>query len=282
MISKLLLSLSALLALLPVAITSYRTVDSRPGMAFWATMLVAVIGPSVLVVFEGLNGVESDSFSTALELAITITSSFSLALWTTITASIWLFALTALVSREAWRITPLLISYLVLLGVFAIVWGGLTGPSDVFGRVDSWLLLHIASSVATYGLCTIAAIAGVAVYLKERELKRKQTSRLGRLLPSVVDAEQLQLRLLAVAEGVLLLGIITGMARGYLTDGHLLSLDHKSLLSLLAFVVIGVLLTVQWRSGLYARQAARGALIAYLLLTLAYLGVKFILEFIIY
>ncbi len=282
MISKLLLSLSALLALLPVAITSYRTVDSRPGMPFWASMLVAVIGPSVLVVFEGLNGVGSDSFSTALELAITITSSFSLALWTTITASIWLFALTALVSREAWRITPLLISYLVLLGVFAIIWGGLTSPSDVYGRVDSWLLLHIASSVATYGLCTIAAIAGVAVYLKERELKRKQTSRLGRLLPSVVDAEQLQLRLLAVAEGVLLLGIITGMARGYLTDGHLLSLDHKSLLSLLAFVVIGALLAVQWRSGLYARQAARGALIAYLLLTLAYLGVKFILEFIIY
>lgn len=277
--SNLLLHLSAVAALLPAAITAYRTADSRPGPPFWATMLVAVAGPSVLVIFEILSRASHDSFSIAL--LITMTSSFSLAIWMTITASIWLFALTALMTREAWRITPLLISYLFFLGVWAIVWSRVTGVADFYGRVDFWLLFHIATSVATYGLCTIAAIAGVAVYLKERELKRKQTSRLGRLLPSVVDAEQLQLRLLALAEAVLLLGIISGMARGYVTDGHLLSLDHKSLLSLLAFVVIGILLAVQWRSGLYARQAARGALIAYLLLTLAYLGVKFILDVII-
>ncbi len=267
MLSDLFLNLSAAIALLPVAIIAYRTLDDPPGVPYWSAMLVAVTGPSVLVVSETLTKAWSGSFS--------------LALWITIAASVWLFALTALLAREAWRITPLLIPYLLVLGFLAMVWSGVTSTTVLSGEVDFWLQFHIAASVATYGLCTIAATAGVAVYIKERELKRKQSSRLGRLLPAVFDAEQLQLRLLALAEFVLFLGIVSGMARGYLTDGHLLSLDHKSLLSVLAFVLIGVLLLVQWRSGLYARQAARSVLIAYLLLTLAYPGVKFILDVII-
>lgn len=267
MIGKLLLNLSAVASLLPVAIAAYRTEDARPGLAFWSALLVAVAGPSVLVVSETLTKAWSGSFS--------------LALWITIAASIWLFALTSLATREAWRVAPLLIPYLVLLGLLAMIWSGVSSATVLSGEVEFWLQLHIAASVATYGLCTIAATAGVAVYLKERGLKRKQSSRLSRLLPSVVDAEHLQLRLLALAELVLFLGIVSGMARGYLTDGHLLSLDHKSLLSVLAFILIGVLLLVQWRSGLYARQAARSVLIAYLLLTLAYPGVKFILDVII-
>lgn len=264
MISSPLLNLSAVAALVPVAIAAYRTSSERPDTAFWAAMAVAVAGPSVLVVPEIMK--------TAWD------SGFSLALWVTVAASIWIFAGLALVWRQAWRLAPLLLPYLILLSLLAMVWSGADSASDLAAEADFWLRLHIVASVGTYALCTIAATAGVAVFLKERELKRKQTSRLGRLLPSVVDAERLQLRLLGIAETVLFLGIVSGMARGYLVDGHLLSLDHKTLLAVLAFVMIGVLLMIQWRSGLYARQAARAVMIAYLLLTLAYPGVKFILD----
>lgn len=264
MISSPLLNLSAVAALVPVAIAAYRIPSERPGLAFWAAMLVAVAGPTVLIVPEIMN----PSWD----------SGFSLALWVTIAASVWLFAGVALMTRQGWRITPLLMPYLILLALLAVAWSGVSSATVLAAEADFWLRFHIAASVGTYGLCTIAATAGVAVYLKERELKRKQTSRLGRLLPSVADAERLQLRLLALAEVVLFLGIVSGMARGYLVDGHFLSLDHKTLLAVLAFVLIAVLLLIQWRSGLYARQATRAVLIAYLLLTLAYPGVKFILD----
>lgn len=267
MISSPLLNLSAVAALVPVAITAYRSSSERPGLVFWAAMLVAVAGPTVLVVPE----IMKSSWD----------SGFSLALWVTIAVSIWLFAAVSLFMRQAWRITPLLLPYLILLSLLAVAWSGVSSATVLAAEADFWLRFHIVASVGTYGLCTIAATAGVAVYLKERELKRKQTSRLGRLLPSVADAEHLQLRLLALAELVLFLGIVSGMARGYLVDGHLLSLDHKTLLSVLAFVLIGVLLLIQWRSGLYAKQAARAVMIAYLLLTLAYPGVKFILDVVI-
>ena len=72
------------------------------------------------------------------------------------------------------------------------------------------------------------------------------------------------------------IGVVSGMATQYLMSGRLLVFDHKTTLSLLAFVVIGALLLLHWRTGLRGRQAIRLVLTAYLLLTLAYPGVKFV------
>ncbi len=133
-------------------------------------------------------------------------------------------------------------------------------------------------SLTTYGLCTLAAVAAAAVVLQERALKRKRPTALSRALPSVSDATVLQVRLLAVSEAVLALGIVTGMAREYLSSARLLEFDHKTLLSFLAFLVIGLLLVLHQRTGLRGQRAARIILLAYLLLTLAYPGVKFVTD----
>ena len=38
----------------------------------------------------------------------------------------------------------------------------------------AWLTVHIVVSVATYALCTLAAVCSLAVVLQERALKRKR------------------------------------------------------------------------------------------------------------
>jgi ABC-type uncharacterized transport system permease subunit len=60
----------------------------------------------------------------------------------------------------------------------------------------------------------------------------------------------------------------------------LLVFDHKTVFSLLAFLVIGILLLLHRVSGLRGRRAARIALLGYLLLTLAYPGVKVVTQII--
>jgi ABC-type uncharacterized transport system permease subunit len=60
--------------------------------------------------------------------------------------------------------------------------------------------------------------------------------------------------------------------------GHLLKLDHKTVLTVAAFVVIGGLLFAHFKSGLRGRKAARVVLLAYLLLTLGYPGVKLVTD----
>jgi ABC-type uncharacterized transport system permease subunit len=60
--------------------------------------------------------------------------------------------------------------------------------------------------------------------------------------------------------------------------GSLFSLNHKTVLSLTAFIVIGCLLFAHFKYGLRGRKAARLVLLGYLLLTLGYLGVKFVTD----
>jgi ABC-type uncharacterized transport system permease subunit len=92
----------------------------------------------------------------------------------------------------------------------------------------------------------------------------------------VADAENLQVRLLQASEAVLGLGLITGMAIQFIETGDLLVLDHKTLLTISGFVMIAGLLFAHYRTGLRGRRAARLVLIAYLLVTLGYPGVKFV------
>jgi ABC-type uncharacterized transport system permease subunit len=203
---------------------------------------------------------------------------FAMALWVTIAATMALFLVLALVTRHAWQLAPLLLPYLTVLAVAALVWQR-APERPVPGAVPAgWLDAHIVFAVATYGLLTIGAVAGLAVFLQERALKAKRPTALTRLLPAVAASEILEVRLLALAEAVLALGLLSGMAAAHFLGGGLLPFDHKTLFSLAAFVVIGILLFARYRRGMRGRRAARLALLAYLLLTLAYPGVKFVTD----
>jgi len=166
--------------------------------------------------------------------------------------------------------------YAVVMGIAGAIFEAV--PREHLPPVNSaaWLDLHIVVSIATYGLATVAAVAGIAVLLQERALKQKRSSPLLQALPAVAEGERLFTSLLAAAEVVLGVGVLSGMATQYLLSGRLLVLDHKTLFSLLAFVVIGLLLWLNWSTGLRGRRASRFVLAAYLLLTLAYPGVKFV------
>ncbi|KAF0143148.1 MAG: hypothetical protein FD153_585 [Rhodospirillaceae bacterium] len=259
MTNGMMFDLAAVVTLLPVAWLSWR----QPGEGsrlFWGVVGLAIAGPLVRV---------------AMLLGHAWQTSLGAALWVSIAASMIVFAGVITAARAAWRLLPLLMPYLMLLGLIATLGqkreGGTLAPAP-------WLEFHIVVSVTTYAVLTIAAVAALAAFLQERELKAKRSTMLSRLLPSVAEAEALSGRLLVTSQVVLGLGLVSGMAVQYLEMGVLLRLDHKTLLSLLAFAVIGLLLLVRRLIGVRGRVAARGILLAYLLLTLAYPGVKFVTD----
>ena len=73
-------------------------------------------------------------------------------------------------------------------------------------------------------------------------------------------------------------GLLSGMAAEFFQSGELIVLNHKIALSLMTFAVIVVLLLVHARTGIRGRRAARYFLAAYLLIVLAYPGVKFVTD----
>ena len=263
MANGLVLGVAALMALVPASLLPYRRPAEAPDLLFWAVLGAAVAGPVAYSLVSLL-----DSWKTGVAIA----------LWLSIAASLLIFAALAALAREAWRLTPLLLPYLCILALLALAWGRAPESDAVSEAPDLWLGLHIAVSLATYALVTISAVAGVAALIQERALKAKRSSALARRLPAIADAEALQLRLLGAAELVLGVGVLTGMGLQYAESGSVLAFDHKTVLSLLAFAVIGLLLIVHHWTGLRGRRAARLVLLAYLLLTLAYPGVKFVTD----
>jgi len=256
------LTVSAFLALVPATILCLRE-RPAPDTSFWAVIGVALAGPLAL---------------TAFQLSGPWHTGFSFTLWLIVTVSLVLFALVCLVTANGWRLSALLLPYLLVLSFFAAIWAHAPEHPMAGGAPPLWIVFHIFLSVAAYGLLTIASVAGLGVFLQERALKLKQRRHINQLLPSVVDSEHLEFVLLVATELLLALAILSGMGTLYSESHHVLAFDHKTILTVIAFLLIGLLLILRWRSGVRGRRAARLVLLAYLLLTLAYPGVKFVTD----
>ncbi|MDF1790686.1 MAG: cytochrome c biogenesis protein CcsA [Thalassobaculaceae bacterium] len=254
---SLLVNLSAVVSILPMVLLAWRPQPARD-RRFWAAVAVAAIGAVgwTLVRF-------GDHWDGGLGAA----------LWVSAATTVCLFAVVSAASSTMARLAGLLGPYLLIVVVLASVLD-MPKAGGVGGMPEGWVILHIAVSLTTYALATLAAVAGLGVVLKERALKSKRPYGISSGLPSVADAEALVFRLLTGAEVVLGVGILSGMALN-VTVGHAwLTSDHKSVLSLGAFAVVGGVLFAHARLGLRGRRAVRGVLAVYLLLTLAYPGVK--------
>lgn len=258
------LDLAALATLLPATVL----VRGRPeswSSTFWALLGVAAAGPAVIAV-----GMVSPTWSTGL----------SIALWVSIAATLVLYLALCIVTPVARRLAVLLLPYSLALGLIATLFHTVEGAT--LGAATSvWVAVHIAVSVLTYALITLAALSGLAAFLKARSLKAGSLSvgggeTLAASLPSVWEAERLQFNLLVLAELVLGAGVASGMALQYYETGAPLALDHKSILSLATFAVLGGLLAAHRWFGVGGRVATRVVLLAFLLITLAYPGVKFV------
>ena len=255
--------LAAAACLLPAAVVAVR--DGR-GVALWASF--------------GFAGLVAAAWTMA-QFGPSWSPGFGSALWLTVAATLATYLALCLVTTRIRRIACLLAPYLALLGLIAAVWSQAPARATTDNVPVAWFGVHTALSVATYAFVTLAAVAGVGVVLQERALKRREPGRFAKLLPSLNDCEHLEYRLLGVGEAVLAAGIVTGMGAQYVSDGAPIVINHKTILTVAAFVVIGALLLARQRWGTRGRRAARYVLVGYLLMTLAYPGVKFVTDILI-
>jgi ABC-type uncharacterized transport system permease subunit len=257
-----LLNITALLAIIPAVIIPFRR-SAKKDMVFWSTIIIALCGTLVLV-FQRL----SIGWNTGL----------SSALWLTILSCMVIYAGMAKFANDSWRLSVILFPYLLVLAVLATIWNQVPDKSFVGDVHLVWIGTHILMSVGTYALITLAAVAALGASIQERALKSKIRTRLSRMLPSVAVSEGMLVRVLIASEIILGISLMTGMAVLYETTGNLLQFDHKTILTLTVFVIVSIMLVVHFRSGIRGRIANRIVLLAYLLLTLGYPGVKFITD----
>lgn len=261
---SLVFNLLALAALFPATMLPMRGEKSSRDWLFWSVLALAWAGPFLWAGYS-MSGVWK--------------SGFSVTLWVTITVSLTLFALLAAFVRDAWRLTPLISPYMMAIGIVATVfWHQGDSAGLTHSAPNGWVGVHIVVSLGTYGLVTVAAVAALAAFIQDRALKLKRPNGLTHMLPSVTDCEGLSVRLLGWGEIVLGIGLASGMATKFMESGALLTFDHKTVLSFAAFLVIGAILLAHHKTGMRGRRATRLVLLAYLLLTLGYVGVKLVTD----
>lgn len=141
----------------------------------------------------------------------------------------------------------------------------------------SWQFnLHIALAVLAYATLSIAAAHALVLWVHERRLKRHQLQGVTSGLPPLASTENLVFQLIGAGFGLLTLTLVTGAL--FVDNLFAQHLVHKTVLSIVAWVVFGVLLWGRWRYGWRGRTAVGWTLAGMSVLVLAYFGSKLVLE----
>jgi ABC-type uncharacterized transport system permease subunit len=140
------------------------------------------------------------------------------------------------------------------------------------------MLGHLVLSLLAYGTLTLAAVQAILLWIQDASLRHKHFGALSRILPSLQPLERLLFHLIRVGFALLTLVILSGAIFSEQIFGQPFTFNHKVVVSLLAWLVFGLLLVGHRRYGWRGRAAVRWTLGGYILLLLAYFGVRFILE----
>jgi ABC-type uncharacterized transport system permease subunit len=128
-----------------------------------------------------------------------------------------------------------------------------------------------------YGLFVIALLHATLMSFAERQLHLK-----GRVafpnLPPLLTLETLLFRMIGAAFVFLTLTLITGIAFSETLFGRALRADHKTVFAVLSWLIFAWLLAGRWRYGWRGRTALRWTLSGFVMLLLAYVGSRFVLE----
>jgi ABC-type uncharacterized transport system permease subunit len=166
-----------------------------------------------------------------------------------------------------------------ILMLSAAVGAAMTGAGRSYAEATGgWeLTAHILLSMGAAALLFAAAVTALLLVFLDRRLRTRRIVDLPSALPPLDALEKIMFRLIAAGFGLLTLALVTGFV--FVTNLFTQNLVQKTVLSLIAWLLFGVLLIGRLRFGWRGRFAVRWTLSGFAILAVAYFGVKFVLEY---
>jgi ABC-type uncharacterized transport system permease subunit len=165
---------------------------------------------------------------------------------------------------------------LLILGAMAAGITGLEDAPSVTAALDWHVRAHVLVSLMSYGLLTVGAIVAIYAMIQERRLHSKRLTGFSNLFAPLETTEKLLFGITAAGSTGLAIAILLGLS--FVENLFAQHLAHKAVFSILALVVFGTLLAGRFIAGWRGRRAIKLYLGGFLLLCLAYFGVRLILE----
>ncbi len=140
------------------------------------------------------------------------------------------------------------------------------------------LEVHILLSLLAYGLLAIAAGQSILLLIQTRYLKNKHPGGFIRSLPALQSMETLLFQMIKVGFILLTLALLSGFI--FLDNIFAQHLVHKTVLSMIAWLLFAILLWGRWHFGWRGKKAIHFTLGGFIFLMLSYFGSKIVLEII--
>ncbi|MET3108178.1 ABC-type uncharacterized transport system permease subunit [Oxalobacteraceae bacterium GrIS 1.18] len=205
----------------------------------------------------------------------------STALWISVLAY-WL---------ENWQLPLDGLRFLVLPGAATQVLLPLFFPGQLISMAgkSTWFPWHIAIALLAYSTLTIAAFHAVLMAMQEARLRNRSSvfsagwlNRVLERLPALLLMERILFRLVLIGFILLSLTVVSGMAFSEQIFGVAFKWDHKTVFTLLSWLLFGILLGGrQWR-GWRGKTALSLTLTGFATLLMAYVGSRFVFEVILH
>ncbi len=138
--------------------------------------------------------------------------------------------------------------------------------------------IHLLISMLAYSLFTIASLHVLLMALLERRLHNGALPVALQKLPPLLTMETLLFRIITAGFVLLTLTLATGILFSEELLGKAMRLNHKTVFGILSWLIFAALLGGRWLYGWRGRVAVRWTLTGFLMLVLAYVGSKFVLE----
>lgn len=210
----------------------------------------------------------SDQLVHSGALRIGVNEALSLFSWQS-AVLLWVFCWRAPVEVQGIGVYP-------VAGAAAVWAAWAPSPVSNVSLLDWQVSAHVLLSLLSAGLLTLAAAHAVALAVQDRLLHRHAISPASGRFPPLQTMEQILFQLIGVGFVLLSLTLLSGL--WFVHDWLAQHLANKTILSITAWLIFGILLWGRWRHGWRGRTAIRWALTGYAVLILAYFGSKLLLE----
>lgn len=229
---------------------------------------------SLPLIIEG--GILIQSLFTVNGLHLNLTTAATSLLWVMLFLY-WLLRFFSL--KFAFYHSPLLVAN----GMILLIWLFIPQQHAISQNyaAHSLFVSHLTIAFLAYSLLGLAALQAGLMLILENKIKNRQIKLLQNQ-PSLLELEEGLFRLLTVGFILLTFTLITGIIFTEALFEAAIRFNHKTIFTLLAWIVFAGLLWGRRQYGWRGRKATTWTLLGFVLLVLAYFGTKFVLEVILH
>ncbi len=146
-------------------------------------------------------------------------------------------------------------------------------------HIDAWLFrLHFILAMLAYGVFLLATLQACLLWIAERELHDPARLTAVRRFPPLLRMENLLFRMLGIAFLLLTASLASGLLVSEQLNGTWIRADHKTIFACLSWLIFGALLLGRKLRGWRGKKATAWTIAGFVMLMLAYVGSRFVLE----